>query len=425
MTCPQDWPRALGIVAIQACPDERVCHVGYVLNDAKRVGADEFALPRAYDSPMSAKEAEAWRAACLGRGEGDGAQLATLVGMFKGIYHSMLVGSPRFFRANESCDWIVAIPPVPTEDDEVPAEPPATLVKPVFEAYGSNSALVDSSLVDSTEELLELGRGCACARSSYVRAKKLLVHRRGVRDEYGALGALVYGALGAAWQATADHAVRIWRQAVLDEAQVRERHVASPYRVAHRQLQLDPRGSRLWAMEQTQEDLNRTCGDDVLARVFGDVADYVRRHTGIWCPERSMMRHLFSQRDCAIVGAHIHQAVNEYFPRELERASQSLNWPEVTPPGGCDLARDGEGWDRSYHCPELESQIDAMSIRLVKLLAGLGIEANSANHDAYKIAEFIFGYLRRRCLEFEVDHDALRKDGRSRLWALWDHKGTK
>ena len=425
MTSSQEWPRALGIVAIRVCPDERVCHVSYVLNDARRIDADEFAEPRAHRAPMSEEEAAAWREACLGRGEENGAQLATLAGMFKEIHRSMLLGSPLFFRAQESCDWVVAIPPAPAGGNEGPAEPPATLVRPVFEAYGSHAVLVDSSLADSSAELLELVRGFALARSSYARARKLLVHRRGVGDEYGALGALVYGALGAAWQATADHAVRIWRQAVLDEAQVRERHVASPYRIGHRQLWLDPRGSKLWAMEQTREDLSRTCGDDVLARVFRDVADYVRRCTGIWCPERAMMGHLFSRRDCVMVGMHIHQAVNEYFPRELERASESLDWPEVTPLGGCDLDGDGAGWDRSYRCPGLEDQINQMSVRLVKLLAGLGIEATAGDHDAERIAEFIFSYLKFRCLELEADPDALRREGPPRYWTLWDYKGAE
>ena len=107
----------------------------------------------------------------------------------------------------------------------------------------------------------------------------------------GFLGLFATGALVEALRGAAEWAKGVWESAVMDEAWVRRRGAASPYRIAHGLTRFTAHRSIAVAREQAVAEWKSELPDRLLEDTCGAVAAYLKLKTGVELPVEELMHH--------------------------------------------------------------------------------------------------------------------------------------
>ena len=361
-----------GVVGIEVLPQDGACRIARRLVGAERTEAADLCAQRVGTIAVDAIDAEAWCA--LHAGASDEAAVDENIAAFGRIYRSVMewvYGEPRFLRAADATAWAVCAP--------WPAE------------EGARARIVDvhrralAALPVAHAVLVPRGDGmdacaaCACAaqRAIVWDAKRVLRDRlRGPRAllKQGLLETAAVASLARAWHDAAECAFDSWIAAVMDEAQVRARAVASPYRRMRGAYQLDPRGSYRVALDDLSARLSSEGWSCVLTGTLDLLARIVRARTGLPVDGEALTQHVLEERLCLTFAAATSDATAHGYPVLLEEAARDLPWPAVDPPGGFDLSCDDDGaWDDAYIDPALADMLARQRIEGVLIFEGLGV----------------------------------------------------
>ena len=242
---------------------------------------------------------------------------------------------PHFFRASSATAWVLCLP-----DTHFDAPDDRALLGAHGRALlraGVGTALIvvdDVCELPSMSAALAVGARHLVERDERARLRRRLIAPRGPRDEWGALGAVTRGALAEAWRSTVTQVLDTWKQAVADEAAVRQGAGASPWRRDHDRLSFDPRESAFLVGEQMAEALDERNGTELIERALRAIARWASDIADLAVDIESLTCTLTWDVSLAVDTIRMGDVMKRDYLRALERVTRSLPWPSPCSPAG-------------------------------------------------------------------------------------------
>ena len=212
--------------------------------------------------------------------------------------------------------------------------------------------------------------------------------------DLGFLGLFATGALVEALRDTAEWAEGVWESAVMDEAWVRRRGAASPYRIERGLTRFTAHRSIAVAREQAVAEWKSELPDRLLEDTCDAVAAYLKLKTGVELPVEELMHHA---RDNSPGGTAYR--LGEELPARLGFALAAtvhdLPWPSPCVENDDELeAESRQPWVSPWD-DDLDRALDTYTETLRTLFVGCGQETMESLGGA--IAQSALLCLRSHC----------------------------
>lgn len=298
------------------------------LQDASKSG-DQAELSRANHSSDAKTSPHKQESACPDEIE------RALGHLYSQAICAVRAADPYFFRASSATAWVLCLPDAhfdaPGNRELLSAHGRALL------KAGVGTALIvvdDVCELPSMSAALAIGTRHLVERDELTRLRRRLIAPRGPRDEWGALGAVTRGALAEAWRSTVTQVLDTWKQAVADEAAVRQGAGTSPWRRDHDRLSFDPRESAFLIGEQMAEALDEHSGVALIETALRTVARWACDISELSVDIESLTCALTWDVSLAADTIRMGDVIKRDYLRALERVTRSLPWPSPCPPAG-------------------------------------------------------------------------------------------